>query len=90
MHYDASCTATPVLVHPSPVFGRAGSPHEATRVMPRDALPQSVEAVRSFAGEVAQLPHFGTPQEVGELLRYHALTAAQITDKLTVPFRHKS
>ncbi|MAT06291.1 MAG: hypothetical protein CL424_14735 [Acidimicrobiaceae bacterium] len=51
--YDATCTATPVLIHPSRQCGRAAVAAAGTKVITFDRLAELLGRVREFAAAVA-------------------------------------
>ena len=85
--YDETCSATPIMVHPSNVFERAATPHPDTCIMTAEKLPQLVDNLREFATGVAQLTNYGTTDEVGQLLSHLGLSMAHIVARFTVGFR---
>jgi hypothetical protein len=48
MSYDATCTAVPVLIHPSNAFEKAAAPHPGTRVM----IPKRLDALKDNADRI--------------------------------------
>ena len=85
--YDATCSATPIMVHPSNVFEQAATPHADTKIMTSEKLPQLVDSLREFAVGVSQLTNYGTTDEVGQLLSHVGLSASHFVTRFTVRFR---
>lgn len=88
-HYDSTCIATPIMIHPSHVFEHASSPHAKTRITDAKTLPLLREACRKFAQSLANKDSYRTPATVAELLAAHGLTADLIIARFTVKFRVK-
>jgi hypothetical protein len=82
--YDASCTATPVIIHPSETFERTGTPLANARVMNAETLPKFAAALREFAIAAAHKSGYGTANEIGKLLAASSLTPDLLLQKFTV------
>ena len=78
--YGATCSATPIMVHPSRVFERACSPDARIRIMNKEHLAKFCDALSCFAKAVAQLPKYGTAADVSRLLQYGGLTRGAFAD----------
>jgi hypothetical protein len=87
--YDSTCSATPIMIHPSHVFEHASSPHANTRIIDSTTLPLLREACRKFAQSVANKDAYRTPASVADLLKAHGLTAELFVARFTVKFRVK-
>jgi len=87
--YDPTCTATPVLVHPSRHFEHAATPPSGTRVITRERLAELREAFVAFAVGVSKLAGFGQPKEVALLLAQHGLLADVIATKYSEEAKKK-
>ncbi|MCE9562127.1 MAG: DEAD/DEAH box helicase family protein [Planctomycetes bacterium] len=87
--YDATCSATPIMIHPSHVFEHASSPHAKARIIDAETLPLLRDACRKFAQSVANKEAYRTSAIVAELLKAHGLTADLIVARYTVKFRVK-
>lgn len=82
--YDASCSATPVLVHPKTVFEHAASPHADIRIINGSGLKRLREAVHAYAVSLATAGRFKDAKEVERQLQHHKLSAAEIIGLCTV------
>jgi hypothetical protein len=87
--YGSTCTAVPILVHPSRVFEHAATPHPNTRIITKDKLDQFCQALRAFSAAVAGLPRYGTPEAVAKLLTGHGLAAGELAQQFSVEFKTK-
>jgi hypothetical protein len=82
--YDASCTHTPIIVHPKTQFEVAASPDPAIRIIHELGLRTLKDAVRAFATALATSGKFGEPNEVDRQIRQHKLDAASIVSLASV------
>jgi hypothetical protein len=83
--YDATCSAIPIMVHPSAAFERASTPPPNTRVMTDVGLPAFRAAFLAFCSSVAGLNQFGSPKEVAALLNAHRLVPDALLAAYTSP-----
>ena len=84
--YDASCSAIPIMVHPSDAPERASSPHAEMRVMREKELAAIVTAVRQFAHAlVGKWPL--TAKVVSEQLAANELDSTRLVSRFTVGVR---
>lgn len=84
--YDTTCRATPLLVHPSSVFGKQASPHKDTRVMDGERLDSLKEAVLKLARGIAMGGTFKNARNIALLLDQLNLTAKKLVPSFTVAF----
>ncbi len=82
--YDATCSATPIMVHPSAVFERAATPPPGTRIMTKEKLPLFRDAVTSFCIAVAGRTTFGDVKSISGLLTSYGLLSEAMVEKYTV------
>ncbi|MFG1722775.1 helicase C-terminal domain-containing protein [Micromonospora chalcea] len=73
--YGADAKIIPVIVHPSNMIERTGTPPDGARVINSKKLKHLRNSVRSFARAVAQENRYRSPGAVEEQLRYAKLTA---------------
>lgn len=83
--YDASCSATALMVHPTNVFEFASSPHSTTRIINPEKMNELKRSVRSFFEAVSTNSKFD-PASLGELLQNFQLTAPTFLDRFSIPF----
>ena len=82
--YDNTCSASPVLVHPSSVFEHAATPPPDTRVVTKGKLPELRQAFVAYCVSVSKLVGFGQPKEAAALLATHHLLPNPIIQNYTV------
>jgi hypothetical protein len=84
-----SCKAVPLIVHPSRVFEHASTPHPQARVITKEKLEEFRAALRAFAVGVAQLPKYGTAEEVAQLIAGCGLVSGGIAERFSTTFKVK-
>jgi hypothetical protein len=82
--YDQTCSAMPLIIHPSETFEYAATPAEGTRVINAEKLPLLRDAVRRFAVGASTEFRTCTAKEIANLLGSVNLLAAQFTDRFSV------
>ena len=82
-NYDASCKATPVMIHPSVVFERDANPPVDTRIATRDKLPDLKAALSSFAAAITAKAFPPEDQEMMKQLKHHRLLGPEFLDAFT-------
>lgn len=82
--YDATCSMTPILVHPKTVFEYAASPDSRIRIINEPGLAKLREAIRSYSVALASKSGFTDAKEVHLQQRFHKLDADQIVYLCTV------
>jgi hypothetical protein len=82
--YDKTCSATPLMIHPSNVFEHAATPPPSTRVMTVDGLQHFSVAFVAFITAASRLPGFGEPKDVAKLLTNHNLVPERLIRSCTV------
>ncbi|WP_210424707.1 helicase C-terminal domain-containing protein [Marichromatium bheemlicum] len=87
--YDATCSMTPIIVHPKTIFEFAASPHEEIRIVNDDGLKRLRKAVRDYSESLAISGGFREAKEVMKQLQHYRLTAGQIVEMCTVAQRAK-
>jgi len=87
--YDASASATPVMVHLKTAFEHAATPHPGMRVMNGDGLIQLKGAVLSYAVSLATSGLFRDAREVQKQLRHFRLSSDAILGLCTVEVAKK-
>jgi hypothetical protein len=85
--YDATCSATPILIHPVNLFEFAASPHKDMRIMTKERLAAFRDSVKAFIKAVSSLQDFNDVKKINDLIDYHSLTAKKIIDAFTVKYR---
>ena len=83
--YDASCTFTPIMVHPKVQFETAASPDPAVKIINQTGLNALKGAVRAFATASASSGKFRDAKEVERQLKHHKLDAGSIIGLAAVP-----
>ncbi len=76
--YDASCSVTPIMVHPQTKFENAASPDQAIRIVNDKGLERLKSAVRAFATALATSGSFHDPKEVERQLFHHKLNSSNV------------
>lgn len=88
--YDATCSATPIIIHPSNIFEHACSPHPDTRVMTRDKLDELRLNLKGFAQNIVSTENNRwSPQVISGVLDNYGLTSHSFVDKFTTRHRVK-
>ena len=82
--YDATCTMTPILVHPKTVFEYAASPDGRIRIINEAGLTRLRDALRAYSVALASKSGFTDSKEVQRQQQFHKLGADQIVDLCTV------
>jgi hypothetical protein len=85
--YDATCSATPVIVHPVNLVDRAAAPDGEMRVLTLEKLLEVKAAVTGFARAVAASDFPLQPKTVGENLAHHRLLGDTFVSNFTVRFK---
>jgi hypothetical protein len=88
-HYDQSCGATPILIHPSHVFDSKASPHETVRVVDKEHLEKFRVALRQYIHAIASGDNLDNASLIGDQLKYHALTGGAVVDRYSRRFLKK-
>jgi len=84
--YDQSCSATPILVHPSNRFGSDSSPSAEMRIIDSECLEKLRNAIRSYAKTIAALQSLDS-KSVAKQLEHYGLLANNFINKYTVSFK---
>lgn len=82
--YDATCSATPILVHLKTEFENAASPDPAIRIMNSEGLERLRAAVKAYAIALASSGTFRDAREVEKQLAHHSLLASALAKLCTV------
>jgi hypothetical protein len=82
--YDGTCSATPIMVHPTTVFEHAASPHAGIRIVNGSGLKKLRNAVRAYSVSLATSAGFKDAKEVERQLSSTKLSAAAILGLCTV------
>lgn len=83
--YDASCTFTPLMVHPQIRVENAATPDPAIRIVEDAGLTRLRNAVREYVAAVAASNAIASPSEVAKRLNHHGLTPEKIVQLCSVP-----
>lgn len=78
-HYDQTCTAIPVMVHPARDLG--SEPPVAMRIIDGDHLARLKSAAERFAAELAQPENYRTPNDLYRCLTSHALDRDRLLER---------
>ena len=87
--YDKTCSAIPIIIHPSNCFEYASSPHSETRIITREKLDELKSCLREFAEKVVQSDSTRNPRSINDLLKKESLTANTFIEKFTTKFKVK-
>lgn len=88
--YDATCTYTPIMVHPSIIFEYAASPKTTIKIVTREKLDQLCASIRDFIKSVASNNELGNQEAIRQKLAAYKLRAADIADMYTEPHKVKN
>lgn len=83
--YDATCSMTPIVVHPKTVFENAASPDPRIRIVHRDGLTRLRDAVRAYSVALSTSAGFKDSKAVEKQLAFHNLSSSKIVSLCTVP-----
>jgi hypothetical protein len=78
--YDQSCSATPILIHKSPLLHHNASARQGTQVITFDRLSELRDAVRKFAASLAAGNTFKDQGEVVKHLAAWHLNSKKVID----------
>lgn len=73
--YDHTCSALPVMIHPSRTHGPEATPPAQMRIVNEESLPRLVAAIRSLAQRMAAKDGFGSLSFVADTLLDLKLTS---------------
>ena len=85
--YDRTCTATPIMIHPSNSFEKHCAPRPDTRIVDDDRLTKLKDAVRQLAIGLAAEGAYKDDRKVAALLQHFELTAARFVEVFTCKFK---
>jgi hypothetical protein len=85
--YDASCTATPVLIHPSAVVAKNATAPQGTRVITPAKLTALQDKVRAMMVALATGGSWGDIEAIAEQLRMHHLGGPELLGHHSVATR---
>ena len=84
-NYDASCSSTPILVHPNHKFQKEASPSQDMRILDDERLTNLRKAIRGLGAAVASTGGFHDA-DVAQKLDQFAFTSAKFVGQHTRPF----
>jgi hypothetical protein len=82
--YDASCSATPVMVHPKNMPERAATLHANARIITEQCLSRLVEAARRYSVAISQKNGYTDPNVVAAQLQHFGLSKNDFVTHFTV------
>lgn len=82
--YDASCSATPIMVHLKTVFEHAASPRPDIRIMNNQGLERLHKSLTEYSISLSADGTFHDAKEVEEQLKHHKLIASEFVGLCTV------
>lgn len=82
--YDATCSMTPILVHPKTVFEHAATPDSSIRIINEAGLTRLRNAIHTYTVALASNCGYTDAREVQRQQQFHKLGADQIVDLYTV------
>jgi len=84
VRYDHTCTATPILVHPSRVLEPAATGHANMRILTEEGLASFKAAIKAFCTAAAGSLDNLNAARVQQLLEHHKLTSDRLLAAYTV------
>lgn len=84
--YDASVTATPIMIHPSDTLSKDASPVAGARIITEAKMALVCRALRAFADALVAAGRWDDPDIVAGLLTGHKLRASDLYS-YTVPLK---
>jgi hypothetical protein len=84
--YDRSCTATPILVHPSSKFEYEAAPQANTRIINAEKLQTLREGISNFVKALASASGRTSVEDIARQLRYYELQANLFQNHYTTAF----
>ncbi|TDX49145.1 DEAD/DEAH box helicase family protein [Orenia marismortui] len=88
--YDDTCSAIPIMVHPSNLFEYSASPHQQTRIINEEKLNELKKSLLEFANTVVSSNKFADPQDIAKYLKHYNLEYEQFIKKYTIGFKVKN
>ncbi|NUK23911.1 DEAD/DEAH box helicase [Streptomyces lunaelactis] len=82
--YDATCSATPVLLHRTNILERNAVAPAGTRIITEDTLDALTDALRKAALALADADSWGDPTAVGQQFGAHRLLSQGIAERFSV------
>lgn len=86
--YDATCTQTPIMIHPTNLVHAAASPLPEMRIINIECLSKLKDAVRAYAAAASSTPYPPGDDKLAGLLARLKLRPADFLDAFTVRPRH--
>lgn len=87
--YDASCSATPIVVHPVNLVEGSAAPHQGMRVITVDKLLELKTAVTGFVKAIASSGFPLRQAVVGDSLAHYKLLGDGFVERFTLRFKAK-
>jgi hypothetical protein len=87
--YGAETTVIPVLMHPSTIVERSGTPPTGTRVLTKEKLSDLKVAVTAYATALAYQDSFRREEIVLEQLRQQRLLSRELLSTFTLAARRE-
>ena len=88
--YGAETTVVPVMMHPTNIVERSGTPPSGARILNGEKLEALKAAVLAYATALAQQDAFRDEGKVGEQLGAHRLLAGDIINAYSVAARRQT
>lgn len=85
--YDASCSATPIMVHPKVTPEHAATLHADTRIITADRLEDLLDSLRKYSIAIGKKLGYIDPEIVSTQLKHFGLTRESFVTKFTVKFK---
>ncbi|MGC5225122.1 helicase C-terminal domain-containing protein [Micromonospora sp. DT81.3] len=87
--YGADASVAAIMVHPSSIVERTGTPPAGARVVTKASLKSLKSHVRAFAIAVARDTNFGDGASIQQNLAQHDLTRDRLFEAYSVPARRQ-
>ena len=81
--YDQTCSATPIMIHPSRIFDAAAIPPQGTRILTADLLRSFKESIRSLYKAISSSLETADAKQLQALLEHHNLTPDRLLGNFT-------
>jgi len=84
--YDKSCSAAPILIHPSFTFDNQAAPLDAVRIIDRDRLEALNTALKAYAANISASNSMRDQEAVRKQLEHFGLNGNEFVNRYTRRF----
>jgi hypothetical protein len=84
--YDKSCTAAPILIHPSFTFDKQAAPLDAVRIIDTPHLDALNTSLRGYAANISSSGSIRDPESVRKQLQHFGLNTGELLNRFSRRF----